>query len=134
MTPRVALVTGGARGIGRAIALDLARRGWQVAVGYRTSAGAAAETRAAIEAAGGRLRADRRPRPCRGALPAGRALRGDAGSVAGHLRREPPLALRSGARGGAGDAGTAVGAHRRLRAGRSGAPGRAAGGPRLPRR
>jgi 3-oxoacyl-[acyl-carrier protein] reductase len=56
---RVALVTGGARGIGRAIGLDLARAGWAVAFCYRTSAGAAAETRAAIEAAGGRALAVR---------------------------------------------------------------------------
>jgi 3-oxoacyl-[acyl-carrier protein] reductase len=49
---RVALVTGGARGIGRAIALDLARAGWAVAFCYRTSEEAAAETRAAVEAAG----------------------------------------------------------------------------------
>ena len=49
---RVALVTGGARGIGRAISLDLARAGWAIAFCYRTSAGAAEETRRAIEAAG----------------------------------------------------------------------------------
>ncbi len=54
MGGRVALITGGARGIGRAIGLDLARAGWTVAFCYRTSAGAAAETRAAIEAAGAR--------------------------------------------------------------------------------
>ncbi|MBI2468984.1 MAG: SDR family oxidoreductase [Candidatus Rokubacteria bacterium] len=54
MEPRVALITGGARGIGRAIGLDLARAGWAVAFCYRTSADAAAETRAAIEAAGAR--------------------------------------------------------------------------------
>jgi 3-oxoacyl-[acyl-carrier protein] reductase len=35
---RVALIPGGARGIGRGIALDLARLGWSVAVCYRTSA------------------------------------------------------------------------------------------------
>src|SRR5204863_9950469 len=35
---KVALITGGARGIGRAVAVDLARRGWNVAVCYRTSA------------------------------------------------------------------------------------------------
>ena len=40
---RTALVTGGAKGIGRAIALDLAARGWNVAIAYRTSEAAAAE-------------------------------------------------------------------------------------------
>jgi 3-oxoacyl-[acyl-carrier protein] reductase len=35
---KVALITGGARGIGRAIALDLAAAGWSVAICYRTSA------------------------------------------------------------------------------------------------
>ena len=34
-----ALITGSARRIGRAIALDLARSGWQVCVHYRRSAG-----------------------------------------------------------------------------------------------
>jgi 3-oxoacyl-[acyl-carrier protein] reductase len=51
---RVVLVSGGARGIGRGIALDLARAGWSVAVCYRTSVAAAAETQAALEAAGAR--------------------------------------------------------------------------------
>ncbi|RMD62308.1 MAG: SDR family oxidoreductase [Alphaproteobacteria bacterium] len=52
--PRAALVTGAARRVGRAIALDLARHGWAVAVHYRTSAADAAATVADIEAAGGR--------------------------------------------------------------------------------
>jgi 3-oxoacyl-[acyl-carrier protein] reductase len=59
LTDRVALITGGARGIGRAIGLDLARAGWAVAFCYRTSEAAAAETRAAVEAAGVRALAVR---------------------------------------------------------------------------
>jgi NAD(P)-dependent dehydrogenase (short-subunit alcohol dehydrogenase family) len=55
--PHVALVTGGAKRIGRAIALDLARQGWDVALTYRHSASAAADTVAAIGAAGRRATA-----------------------------------------------------------------------------
>ena len=43
MSEKVALITGGARGIGRAIALDSAERGWAVAVCYRKSAEEGAE-------------------------------------------------------------------------------------------
>ena len=49
---RVAVVTGGTRGIGRAIALRLAREGAHCAITYRRSAELARETVAAIEAAG----------------------------------------------------------------------------------
>ena len=48
-----ALVTGAARRIGRAIAEDLARHGWRVAVHYHGSRADADETVAAIVAAGG---------------------------------------------------------------------------------
>jgi len=54
MTHRVALITGGAKGIGRGIALDLAEQQWHVAICYRTSAAEAEDTARAIEARGGR--------------------------------------------------------------------------------
>ncbi len=59
--PRAALVTGAARRIGRAIALDLAAHGWAVAVHHHRSAEAADELVDRIIADGGRavaLRAD----------------------------------------------------------------------------
>lgn len=49
---RIALVTGGSRGAGRAIALGLAADGADVAVNYRKDDAAAAETVAEIEALG----------------------------------------------------------------------------------
>ncbi len=52
MTRRV-LVTGGSRGIGRAVAVDLAACGFHVAVHYRERMDRAKETLATIEAAGG---------------------------------------------------------------------------------
>ncbi len=50
---QVALVTGGSRGIGRAICLELAARGALVAVNYKRSADAAEDLVAEITAAGG---------------------------------------------------------------------------------
>src|SRR4051794_26740120 len=50
---RVALVTGASRGIGRAIALELAAAGAAVGVGYRSGAEAAEAVVGEIEAAGG---------------------------------------------------------------------------------
>lgn len=51
---RRALVTGGSRGIGRGIALGLAREGADVVVNYRSDRAAALDTVAAIEALGRR--------------------------------------------------------------------------------
>jgi 3-oxoacyl-[acyl-carrier protein] reductase len=52
LTGKVALVTGGSRGIGRAICLELAREGAKVVVNYAGSQGAAEEVVAAIKELG----------------------------------------------------------------------------------
>ncbi|HEY7532761.1 MAG TPA: SDR family oxidoreductase [Nitrospiraceae bacterium] len=53
MAEGIALITGGAKGIGRGIALDLASKQWKVAICYRTSAREADETAAGIIQRGG---------------------------------------------------------------------------------
>ena len=60
-SPKTALVTGAGIRVGRAIALDLARHGWQIAVHYNRSRAPAEEVVDEIRAHGGRavaLRAD----------------------------------------------------------------------------
>ncbi len=53
MSDPVALVTGGSRGIGRAIAIALAEGGRSVAINYRSNADEAKETLRLVQAAGG---------------------------------------------------------------------------------
>jgi len=54
MAERVALITGGARGIGRGVALDLAKGGWTIAICYRTSENDAQEVMQTISQQGGK--------------------------------------------------------------------------------
>ncbi len=54
LTDKIALVTGGSRGIGRETCLELARLGAAVAINYTQGAEGAAQVAAEIEAAGGR--------------------------------------------------------------------------------
>jgi 3-oxoacyl-[acyl-carrier protein] reductase len=58
---RVALITGGVRGIGRAVALALSKRGWAVAANYRKSESSAASLELELRTGGARglcVRAD----------------------------------------------------------------------------
>ena len=49
-----ALVTGGSRGIGRAVCLKLAEMGYTVLINYNTNTAAAEQTKSLIKAAGGK--------------------------------------------------------------------------------
>jgi 3-oxoacyl-[acyl-carrier protein] reductase len=57
LNERVAIVTGGSRGIGRAVALELGRRGAAVVVNYNKSPEAAEQVVSEIQAAGGKAAA-----------------------------------------------------------------------------
>ncbi|MEL6416168.1 MAG: SDR family oxidoreductase [Pseudomonadota bacterium] len=50
---KAVLISGGSRGIGRATAILMAQRGWQIAFTYRAGEDAASETKSAVEKAGG---------------------------------------------------------------------------------
>lgn len=57
LNDRVAIVTGASRGIGRAVALELARRGAAVVINYNRSPDEAAQVVSEIKAAGGKAEA-----------------------------------------------------------------------------
>ena len=57
--PKVALITGGAKGIARAIGLDLAAAGWQIAFCYRSSEQDAEDTARLLKRSGIRVLAER---------------------------------------------------------------------------
>lgn len=57
LTDRIAIVTGGSRGIGRGIALELGQQGATVIVNYQSNADAAQEVVTAIQAGGGQAMA-----------------------------------------------------------------------------
>src|SRR5262245_40279899 len=69
-TRRVALVTGASRGIGRAIALELARHGFDLMINYVSNAAAAEQACAEAQAASGDKAA--RIKMCRADVSAGR--------------------------------------------------------------
>lgn len=52
MSKKYALVTGGSRGIGRAVAVRMAEMGYDILVNYNSNAGAAEETKALVEGQG----------------------------------------------------------------------------------
>jgi 3-oxoacyl-[acyl-carrier protein] reductase len=56
MEPKIALVTGGSRGIGRAVALKLAADGFRIWLNYRSDHAAAESVRADIASKGGNCR------------------------------------------------------------------------------
>ena len=51
---KYALVTGGSRGLGRAVCLKLAAQGYPVLINYKSNEEAALETKRLVEEAGGR--------------------------------------------------------------------------------
>jgi len=54
LTDRVAIITGGSRGIGRATAIAAAKRGFRIVVGYASNQAAANEVVAIIERSNGK--------------------------------------------------------------------------------
>jgi 3-oxoacyl-[acyl-carrier protein] reductase len=87
---RVAIVTGGSRGIGRAVALALAKQGAHVVVNYAQNEAAAGEVVAAIQAAGGKAE------PCRFDVSSEAAVEAAIKDVVGRHKRLDVLVNNAG--------------------------------------
>ena len=87
---KTALVTGGSRGIGRAICLKLAQMGYHVLINYVSNEAAAQETLAAIGGQGELIRFDvGDPEAVRTAVEGWQAAHGGVHRGAGEQRRHP---------------------------------------------
>jgi len=121
LTGKSAIVTGGPRGIGRAVVERLARDGAAVTYSYRCDRSAAAAVEGAVHAAGGRgsVQPGRRARlpshPSGGGTQVPLTRTGTAGTLTTSLCRYPPVSRLSGWVSNSGVAGKLTDSPRKSR-------------------